>query len=95
MERVKKDKNIIPPMTHPYGKHWRQPDPGNFLIDDKHVIMTKADFESLADYSASIPTGACEGKCWRRQEPGRWYLGWFGFSDDPGKVSVNFREILL
>jgi hypothetical protein len=24
-----------------------------------------------------------------------WYLGWFGCSDKPDKVSINWREIII
>ncbi len=99
------DKNTIPPVTHPYGKYWKQPPLDGILIDDTHALMSERDFASLAEYSATNPTGAYEGKMWRRHdgkfdrhckpEDCRWLLCWFGFSDKPDMVSNNYRQILL
>ena len=54
-----------------------------------------------------MPSGVYEGKMWRRREPyqheagdvreatGRWYLMWFGASDNPDNCSINHRKIII
>lgn len=98
----------IPPITEPLGRYWDQPLVSDILVDDHHAVMTRETLEKLKDYSLSNPTGAYEGKMWRRNmwkstEDGRhqytekWWLCWYGFSfsGEPGHVSNNYREILL
>lgn len=97
----------IPLMTHPLGQHWDQPDRSAIVIDDTHALMTRATFYELHDYSASNPTGAYEGKMWRRHDGAfdreflaqggkpEWLLCWYGRSDRPGYVSNNSRVIIL
>lgn len=103
--------SIIPPMTDPLGRHWRQPDTDNFVLDDTHVIMSQRDFDSLSDYSHSYPSGVYHGKCWKtrisvtltcketqRQTLGwtdRWQLRWYGPHEDPKLCSINHREIII
>lgn len=97
--------NQIPPMTDPRGKHWPQPAGERVLVDDSHALMTKSDFDSLPDYSCTIPTGVYPGKMWRRlnglfdplsrPEDLHWCLCWYGMSEDPEQCSVNFRRVLL
>jgi hypothetical protein len=94
-----KDKNRVPKITDPMGKHWEQPDAAGFAIDDSFAMMTQSDFDKLHDYSHSQPTEVYPGKMWRAQygKPGekKWFLCWFGISDRPGFVSNNYREILI
>lgn len=85
----------IPPITDPLGKYWRQPDRNRIEVDETHALMTEADFESLSEYSTSIPSGVYPGKMWRRQQVDGWYLVWFGECADPSKCSINFRKALL
>lgn len=80
----------IPPITDPLGRSWRQPDRSLIEIDDTHALMTRLTFESLADYSASNPSGVYVGKMWRRHDgvfdvvfrsaggTPEWLLCWFG-----------------
>ena len=100
------DRNSIPPITDPLGKHWRQPDMSQVLIDDDSAIMSKAVFDELAEYSTSMPSGVYPGKCWKREEyimdkgrvvlrTGKWWLCWYGLHEDPKFVSNNFRKILF
>ncbi len=100
----------IPPMTDPLSVHWDQPPRERVLVDDTHAIVSAADFKELAEYSASMPTGAYEGKMWKahRREAkqdahGEWYrtgrewwdLVWYGPSEKPGYVSNNYRTLLV
>lgn len=100
-------KNVIPPMVHPLSSGWRQPSSSAIEIDDKHALMSRKTFEELLDYSMSMPTGAYEGKMWKRQygcweygrwkpeEPEMWQLCWYGVDADETQVSGNCRKILV
>ncbi|MGC2239159.1 MAG: hypothetical protein WA584_23590 [Pyrinomonadaceae bacterium] len=60
-------RNCIPPMTHVLSRHWEQPLTEDILLDEKHAMLSEADFRLLKDYSMSQPTGAYEGKMWKAQ----------------------------
>ena len=84
----------IPAMTHPLSKHWRQPeDIRDAPMDDVTVLLTPRQVAELHEYSASIPTGTYEGKCWKRVEKDRTLLVWFSANENPKLLSVNFRNI--
>ncbi|MGJ3352769.1 hypothetical protein [Providencia sp. Je.9.19] len=89
--------NVIPPMTNSLGNYWKQPNPANITIDDTHAMMTRSDYELLADYSDSVPSGVYVGKMWKAVAPsGKAFLRWFGVVE--GRVdmcSKNQREILI
>jgi hypothetical protein len=86
---------MIPEMTDPLGKHWEQPRTiREAPMDDDHVLLTKAQFDRLHEYSSTLPTGVYPGKCWKRKED-RWLLVWYGLTPDPTQCSIEFREILL
>ncbi|EJD6498530.1 hypothetical protein M0L11_RS05535 [Providencia rettgeri] len=90
-------KNRIPPMTNLLGRHWAQPHHENILIDDTHVIMSSKDFNSLAEYSNSIPSGVYAGKMWKAvAQDGRAFLRWFGLVEGRDDLcSNNQREIII
>lgn len=100
MQKVVLDENVIPPMTHPWGQVWKQPDTRNLVLDDKSVVMCKRDFDMLSDYTCSEPTGKYNGKMWKAQYGPRnapkWYLCW---CHDENTVSqeiyISYREILI
>lgn len=95
----------IPPITHPLGRSWNQPNRARIEIDDKFALMSQRTFDELADYSCSRPSGVYEGKMWKRHDgiydpdcdPADhvWLLCWYGFSEKPGMVSNNHREIVI
>jgi len=99
--------NVIPPMTHELSRHWKQPPTSEILIDDEYAVMERTTFERLSEYSATNPTGAYEGKMWRRHDGafdqrflaagGKpvWMLCWYGESEKPDHVSNNYRKIIL
>lgn len=98
------DKNVIPPITDPLGRHWEQPSLDRILIDDTHAVMDKAAFWELRNYSSTIPTGVYPGKMWRAQvfltvganSPSKWVLRWFGEVEGrPDLCSNNQRDILV
>lgn len=60
------------------------------LIDDHSAVMTLAYFNSLLDYSCSLPTGVIDGKRWKRkinyyaprEELTGWALGSYEVNGD-------------
>jgi hypothetical protein len=98
---------IIPLMTHELSSAWNQPDRSEIALDDKYALMTRRTFDQLNEYSASNPTGAYEGKMWKRHDGKfdyiflvrggmpEWLLCWYGRSEKPGYVSNNSRKIIL
>lgn len=62
--------------------------------------MTQAEFDSLAEYSCSIPTGTSIGTRWKRGEPyneprNTWYLGEYVDIGEPDKVGIRWRKIRI
>lgn len=95
-------KHMIPPITHPMGKAWAQPDRHKVLVDEFHAILTAKDLNQLAEYSTSVPTGAYEGKMWRMNRmvfsPGNepeWWLCWYDTSELPDMLQVKSRRCLI
>lgn len=93
---IKQDKNIIPLITHPMGKHWNQPALENIEVDDTHALMSQRDFDELADYSHSNPSGVYEGKMWKSKYTEGWLLRWWIISfHTPDSCSFQQRVILI
>ena len=102
-----RDNDIIPPIMHPLGSAWKQPDRKLIHIDEKHALMPKQVFDGLLEYSASQPSGVYEGKMWKRHDgiydqqfiarggKPEWLLCWFGYSEKKDYVSNNYRKIIL
>lgn len=98
-----KQRNYIPEMTHPLGKHWNQPSNEHMLFDSKCCLMTNADFKMLLDYSASTPSGVYDGKMWKSLHCIKpkdeilevWYLKWYEPTNDPELFDIMSREILI
>lgn len=100
MQKAVLDQNIIPPMTHPYGAHWTQPDPKNIVLDNDYAMMRKKDFDRLPDYTRSEPTGKYNGKMWKGQfqvsGQMKWFLCWCHDENDlSGEIYISYREILV
>lgn len=102
------EKEPIPRMTHPLSSAWEQPDRSRITVDATHAMMSQKTFEELMEYSASQPTGAYEGKMWRREDGAfdyefiarggkpTWMLCWYGPSEKgPDWVKTNMREIII
>ena len=68
--------HLIPPMTHPYSKYWEQPDRSLIRIVGESARMSKDTLAELLEYSSTNPTGAYEGKMWkrRRYRPGKEFV---------------------
>lgn len=52
---------IIPPITDPLGKSWKQPHRRFIELDDTHALMSEQTFKGLSEYSMSNPSGVYEG----------------------------------
>lgn len=59
------------------------------------VIVTSADLKRLPNYSASVPTGVCPGKVWKRATADGWLLGSYDDYDPPRDDAVirRFRPL--
>lgn len=69
---------MIPPMTHPWGRAWSQPDHSAWLFDDDCVVLPRSDYLLLGEYVTSQPTGVYPGKVWRSNDVfGRPVVRWF------------------
>lgn len=89
-------KITIPPVTHPLGKHWEQPDLSAITLTETRALMVDGTFKKLADYSCSIPTGVYAGKMWKACVDGQWYLRWY--TDHPtiaNRCVINFKPIYV
>lgn len=104
MDRKVEEFQEIPKIEPMYGR-CEQPASSRLLVDSEFACMFTVDFNSLAEYSCSTPTGAYVGKMWRRHdgafdphcapEDRRWLLVWYGKHEDSNKVSINYRKIVL
>lgn len=98
MSDIAADAHPIPPITDPIGRYWNQPPREEVLVDDSHAVMTAETLAKLLNYDITDPSGAYEGKMWRRGDlefGSVGWLCWYGHSEKPGMVSVNVRPILL
>jgi len=86
-----------PELDSPYGPGaWKQPDRTQVLIDETHALMTKAVFESLAEYNTTMPSGVYSGKMWRQSNGAHeWLFCWYGPTTDREKCSVNSRKVIF
>lgn len=90
---------IIPPITDPLGKSWRQPHRKYIEIDDTHALMSEQTFLGLPEYSLSSPSGVYEGKMWRSYDMllGVWKLKWYQQVEQPSYhkgCCIHSRRIL-
>ena len=67
---------LLPAMTDPLGKHWRQPKGLRDRVGlyETHAAISESDWYALPHYETSIPSGVYPGKVWRRGK----YLCWYG-----------------
>lgn len=86
---------MIPKITDQMGRHWRKPaDIREAPMDDKHVLLSRRQIAELPDYSRSYPSGTYDGKCWKREGKGCWYLCWYEPHATPEQIGIGFRIIL-
>lgn len=58
--------------------------------------ISRAAFDKLLDYSATLPTGTTIGFRWRRQLADRsWLTGEYVKSDQPGHVGIKWRRAVI
>jgi len=61
------------------------------------VPLTQEEFDSLPEYSCTIPTGTTIGTRWKRgepyHEPTAWHLGEYVPCDQPEMVGIRWRKI--
>lgn len=87
---------MIPTITDPLGRHWRQPPLTEVLVDEEHAVMTRSTFDRLAEYSATLPSGVYPGKMWKAVYGAVAFLRWYGIVDGrPDLCSNNQRLILV
>ena len=68
----------------------------NIRLEPKTATMTLSAFESLHEYSLTLPTGTYLGKVWKRKKnTGKWVLGEYVVDPDPKMVGIVWREIVL
>lgn len=89
--------NDIPAITDPLGRSWRNPQGVHeAVMDDEFVWLTHAQVDDLHEYSSSYPTGTYDGKCWKRaRDDGGWWLCWFGPCPIPGRIAIEYRNIIV
>ncbi len=84
--------NKIPAITDPLGKHWDQPSRNDILLDDKYALMSSDTHNALKHYEFSNPSGAYEGKMWRRGD----FLCWYDADPkDAEYCIIHCREIIV
>lgn len=59
------------------------------------IKMSNTEFQSLLEYSTTIPTGTTIGKRWRRNTGEGWLMGEYipDPQGDPGMVGIKWRKI--
>jgi hypothetical protein len=82
-------------MVDPIGQHWKQPSRSEVLIDDKCAVMPRKSFDELYDYSGSVPSGVYDGKMWKAQKSGVWYLRFYAPCEDRNRCSIMSLPILI
>lgn len=87
---------FIPKMVHPLSKYWDQPYVSNVQLKGEYAEMTQHTCDSLKDYSTTYPSGAYEGKMWkRRRDKDSYFLCWYGKHENPELLSINSRIIKI
>jgi hypothetical protein len=102
VDPILKGSEVIPAMTHPLAKHWKQCNLDEVTMDSKEVSMTAFQLAELMDYSTTNPTGTYVGKCWKarifdhaRQTIG-WKLCWYGqAAKNDTRTIVHSRTVTL
>lgn len=70
----------------------------SMLLDDRHAVMTRAEFERLMEYSRSIPSGTYVGKIWKRRQwlnSDVWLLGEYVDVGSQTEIGIKWRAILV
>lgn len=59
------------------------------------IYVSQAEFDSLLEYSCSLPTGKTIGKRWKRQNADGWLMGEYVEDPDPAMVGILWRELVV
>jgi hypothetical protein len=92
------NRNVIPPLTDPACKNWRQPTANNILIDDVNALMSEDDFNQLTDYSSYKLDRDIQpyvGKMFKRKVKDHWQLVWYSYDPEPKWCKNNYRIIII
>lgn len=80
---ISRDRNVIPDVVDPLGKHWEQPDKSLIVIYDTIAVMNQDTFDNLPCSKDLRPLPESQGKMWKAVLDDRnindWYLVWYGF----------------
>ncbi len=61
-----------------------------------YIALTQEAFESLPEYSHSLPTGTTIGKQWKRKvSKTQWDLVEYTKHQDPALVGISYRRIVI
>lgn len=85
----------IPDVTCELGRYWVQPPRADIMVNSSHALMSSRTLAALANYSATIPSGVYEGKMWRAQRDGAWWLRWYDVGATPDTCRVETRKVVL
>lgn len=84
----------VPPITHPLGRYWEQPDTSKITLNETKALMDRKAFGELLEYSFTFPTGVYAGKMWKALVRDRWMLRWYVDSEKlPGHCEIRERAI--
>ena len=90
-------KDVILPLDSAC-KNWTQPKPDNILIDDTSAVMTKNDFDLLADYTKyklDRDVDPYIGKMFKIKRGDIWQLVWYSHDPEPKWYKNNYRAIII
>ena len=66
------------------------------LVGDDKVVMTEAVFNSISEYSATLPTGTPYGKIWKcHMRDGSWFMGEYYDMGSTKDVGIRWRAITV
>lgn len=87
---------MIPAMTDPLGRYWKQPTRDQITLDETHALMPRSAFDQLVEYSRTIPTGTYPGKMWKANPcSGVWVLRWYGAISENGETIERGQRIIV
>lgn len=64
--------------------------------DDQTAYVHPADLDRMPEYSASVPTGVCDGKLWKCKVEHGWMLGSYEAApDSDDEIVQRFRHLIV